>query len=60
VSDPAAELAGLSTSGPTVTAAFLEGYGVLINTDLFERLARYASSGTLAPSTRVSSRRRLV
>ena len=28
-------------SGPTVTAAFLEGYGVRINTDLSERLARY-------------------
>jgi hypothetical protein len=41
VGDPAADLARLSMSGPTVTAAFLEGYGVGINTDLFERLARY-------------------
>ena len=41
VGDPAADLARLSMSGPTVTAAFLEGYGVRINTDLSERLARY-------------------
>lgn len=41
VGDPAAELARLSMSGPTVTSAFLEGYGVRIDTDLSERLARY-------------------
>ena len=28
-------------SGPAVTTAFLEGYGVQINADLSERLARY-------------------
>jgi len=41
VGDPAAELARLSMSGPTVTTAFLEGYRVRINADLSERLARY-------------------
>ena len=41
VGDPAAELARLSMSGPTVTGAFLEGYGVRINTNLAERIARY-------------------
>ena len=41
VGDPAADLARLSMSGPAVTTAFLEGYGVQINTELSERLARY-------------------
>jgi hypothetical protein len=41
VGDPAAELARLSMSGPTVTTAFLEGYGVRITGNLSARLARY-------------------
>ena len=41
VGDPAADLARLSMARPGVTAAFLDGYGGPIDTDLHDRLARY-------------------
>ena len=41
VGDPAADLARLSMAGPTITAAFLDGYGAQLTADLEDRLTRY-------------------
>jgi aminoglycoside phosphotransferase (APT) family kinase protein len=41
VGDPVADLARLSMAGSDVTAAFLDGYGIAVDTDLHDRFARY-------------------
>ena len=41
VGDPLADLARLSMSGPTVTAAFLDGYGLEATAEVQETLARH-------------------
>jgi aminoglycoside phosphotransferase (APT) family kinase protein len=41
IGDPRAEIARLSMSGPAMTAAFLDGYGMPLIDELADRLTRY-------------------
>ncbi len=41
VGDPLADLARLSMSGPSVTTAFLDGYGLEATADVRDTLARH-------------------